>query len=121
MKFYVGENLGGTRYRVEARSDPPANMLMAIYDGYYNYKTNDFTLYRKFVGYMTQPREVPEKLRVSAFETCKLRDKPEAPEAKVPQGCGTEGEAPSGAAGEAAKRIRRDTMCEGQIQLKIEN
>lgn len=123
MKFYIGENLGGTKYRVEARSDPPGDTLLAIYDGYYNHKTNDFTLYRKFVGYVTQPWEVPEKLRVSAFETRKLRDKSAAQEPKVPQGCGTDGDAASGAAGEAAKRIRRDTPVEGQMQLdlRIEN
>ena len=114
MKFYIGENLGGTKYRVEARSDPPGDTLLAIYDGYYNHKTNDFTLYRKFVGYVTQPWEVPEKLRVSAFETRKLRDKSAAQEV-----CGSDGEATPGTAGEAAKRIRRDTPVEGQ--LRIEN
>lgn len=113
MKFYVGENLGGTKYRVEARSDPPGDTLLAIYDGYYNHKTNDFTLYRKFVGYVTQPWEVPEKLRVSAFETRKLRDKSAAQEV-----CGSDGEATSGTAGEAAKRIRRDTPVEGQLRLE---
>lgn len=116
MKFYLGENLGGNKYRVEARSDPPANMLMAIYDGYYNYKYNDFTLYRRFVGYNTLDTEVPGKCIVSGLEMHRQPDKPKVTKAGAPED--TAG--PDKAEGASAKRIRRDTVCEGQLELRIE-
>lgn len=64
MTFYAVKHLEGTKYRIEAREDT----LLGIYDGYYNARLHEFSLYRRSVSDNIPSGKLPWKLKVSAYE-----------------------------------------------------
>lgn len=72
MKYYVCGNIAGNKYRVEARRGGADSELMGIYDGYYDIRRHVFSLYRKTISMSAQPWDVPEKVKISAFEVRRM-------------------------------------------------
>ena len=72
MTYHVGDLIGGNKYRVEVRQNGYNSELVGIYDGYYDFRSNTFSLYLRSAS-MTMPmREIPGKIKVSAYETSKI-------------------------------------------------
>ncbi|MDE6636521.1 MAG: hypothetical protein K2K09_07965 [Lachnospiraceae bacterium] len=102
MTFYAAEHLGGTKYRIEARED----MLIGIYDGYYNSRLHEFSLYRRSVSDNVSSDRLPQKLKVSAYDV-------KAVWAETSKKASAEDEVKK-----SAEVRRGDTTCEVE-QLKI--
>lgn len=111
MKYYVCGNIGGNKYRVEARRGGADSELMGIYDGYYDSRRHVFSLYRKTISMSAQPWDVPEKVKISGYEVAR-RDIPPR------KGTNTAPAALTSKSAEHAgtkKRLPRDV--EGQIKI----
>lgn len=72
MKYYACGNISGNKYKIEARRGGADSELMGIYDGYYDSRRHLFSLYRKTISMSAQPWDVPEKVKISAFEVSRI-------------------------------------------------
>ena len=111
MKYYACGNISGNKYKIEARRGGADSELMGIYDGYYDSRRHVFSLYRKTISMSAQPWDVPEKVKISAYEVARgdmsLRKKTNTAPALL-----TSKNAERAA---AKKRLPRDV--EGQIKI----
>lgn len=72
MTYHVDNHIGGNKYRVEVRRNGYNSELIGIYDGYYDFRSNTFSLYLKSASMTIPMREIPGKIKVSAYETSKI-------------------------------------------------